>query len=418
MADPERTIATLCSGGECVGVGARAAGFRHLWGIEHRADVADVAENNGFRSIVANVCDIDPHTLDVPYVLHVSPPCKEASGANGKRIESGEGRAIGDAICRFIEVMLPVVITLENVWYYRTFDSFAHITERLFSLGYIVDWEHLNSADFGVPQTRMRLILRAVRGSLLPILPRPMPWVGWYIAIEDLIPSLPESQFAPWQLARLPDEWKETILMPGYGNTGFDTARSGNGVRRADEPATTVPTLSGGGILPKAFLVDSAGYPQGDERVPICREQEEPANTIVANHGRRPMRAFIVGDRKGQIADANRPAYTVRAGENGGAAPRAFIVDCQGSGDVNNRGITIRQEEEPIYTLTSSQSKRPARALIRGHVVQMTPRCLARFQSIPDEYQLPENKTLACYVIGNAVPPKMYQEIIAQFQTH
>jgi site-specific DNA-cytosine methylase len=45
--------------------------------------------------------------------------------------------------------------------------------------------------------------------------------------------------------------------------------------------------------------------------------------------------------------------------------------------------------------------------LAHGSVVAMTPRALARFQSFPDSYQLPEARTLASRVIGNAVPPLM-----------
>lgn len=399
MTYPERTIATLCSGGECVSVGARAAGFRHLWGIEHRADVAGVAETNGFRPIVSDVRNVDPHTLDAPYTLHVSPPCKEASGANGKRIETDEGRTIGRAVCRFIEVLQPTVFTLENVYYYRKFDSFAYITETLFSLGYMVDWEHLNSADFGVPQTRMRLILRAVHGSLLPMLPEPEPWVGWYEAIEDLIPTLPESQFAPWQLERLPEDlWESTLfaqgtsqdrrgneygiprrsatqpaftvtantnqlglkafLMPGAGNTGRSTSKECKGIRLAEQPAMTVSTLQGGGTMPRAFLVASgnASYPL------TMRSPIEPASTIK--------------DRRVQVRKADEPCFTITAGHKGDK--RAWLEN--------------------------------------GRVVQLTPRALARLQSIPDEYKLPESKTLMCYVIGNAVPPKMYQKIIGQFR--
>ena len=50
-----------------------------------------------------------------------------------------------------------------------------------------------------------------------------------------------------------------------------------------------------------------------------------------------------------------------------------------------------------------------------GRVVQLSVRALARIQSIPDSYKLPDKKTLACYVVGNAMPPLMYQKIIAQF---
>jgi len=43
-----------------------------------------------------------------------------------------------------------------------------------------------------------------------------LPWVGWYAAIEDLIDTLPKTRPAPWQLARLPQELRETLLIgPG-----------------------------------------------------------------------------------------------------------------------------------------------------------------------------------------------------------
>ena len=49
-----------------------------------------------------------------------------------------------------------------------------------------------------------------------------------------------------------------------------------------------------------------------------------------------------------------------------------------------------------------------------GRVVRMTPRCLARFQSFPDEYELP-SQGLAGKVIGMAVPPLMCQRIVERF---
>jgi DNA (cytosine-5)-methyltransferase 1 len=41
----------------------------------------------------------------------------------------------------------------------------------------------------------------------------------------------------------------------------------------------------------------------------------------------------------------------------------------------------------------------------------MTPRALARFQSVPDTYILPDKRTLAAKVIGNMVPPLLMQRI-------
>ena len=44
-------------------------------------------------------------------------------------------------------------------------------------------------------------------------------------------------------------------------------------------------------------------------------------------------------------------------------------------------------------------------------MVRMTPRALARFQSFPDTYTLPENTALACRIIGGAVPPLLIQRL-------
>jgi site-specific DNA-cytosine methylase len=41
----------------------------------------------------------------------------------------------------------------------------------------------------------------------------------------------------------------------------------------------------------------------------------------------------------------------------------------------------------------------------------MTPRALARFQSVPDSYELPTKRALAAKVIGNMVPPLLMQRI-------
>jgi site-specific DNA-cytosine methylase len=43
--------------------------------------------------------------------------------------------------------------------------------------------------------------------------------------------------------------------------------------------------------------------------------------------------------------------------------------------------------------------------------VKMTPRALARFQSVPDSYQLPESRALASRVIGNGVPWLLAQRV-------
>lgn len=386
------TIGTLLSGGECVGVGARDAGLTHLWGFEIEDDIAQVARDNDFNVITANVLELDPHTLETPTVLHVSTVCKRASGANqsaelnedGTK-EAPEDIAMGEKVAQFIDVMTPKVFTLENVYAYRNFKAFKIICAALNRNGYMWDFDNLNSADFGVPQTRRRLILRAIRGSLLPMLPQPVKWVGWYEAILDLIPTLPDSQFAPWQMARLPELMK-TFLINGGGNTNFSEAYPGRGCREEAEPSHTVTTVTAnGGNFPKAFIVDQLNYHKDGTRNPTIRTANEPVWTIPIHSTKHPTpRAFVVGSHYGQ--------------------PKT----------VSDRRVQTWFAHEPYFSVTvSSANHHDARAwLACGRIVEMDIRALARFQSIPDSYT-----NINPTIVGNGVPPLLYKNIIGALMT-
>jgi len=371
-----QTIATLFSGGEGVGIGARAAGLQHIWGIENDDRIAQVARANGFPVITADVTEENPSRWECPDILHASPPCPNFSCAKQGAVETQDDVNMARAIARFITTLQPVVFTLENVWAYRKSRAWRIVADAL--EGYWYDVGHINAADFGVPQTRRRMIVRAVRGRLLPALPEPEPWRGWYDAIADLIPSLPRSAFANWQMA-------------GLRSLGLD------------------------------LLVDSAGYPDTDGiRTPVQRRSDEPANTIVANHARRPMRAFIVGGQYGQPAGTavrspqvkaeDEPSFVVTATYKGDW--RAFVVDGANAG----RAPTIRNVADPIFTIDAARNSRHPRTMcVDGQVVKLSVRALARLQSFPDSYVLPDNQTLAAQVVGNAVPPLLYEKIVQLF---
>jgi DNA (cytosine-5)-methyltransferase 1 len=103
--------------------------------------------------------------------------------------------------------------------------------------------------------------------------------------------------------------------------------------------------------------------------------------------------------------------YTVSASAEKRPA-RAWLVE--GSGNQWNdpdASVTVRADHEPSFTVKSSRNNERA-WLQSGRVVKMTPRALARFQSIPDSYVLPDKASLACTVIGNAVPSLLMREIV------
>lgn len=372
------TIASIFSGGCGAEAGARAAGLKPIWGIEIDDRISEVARTNGFDVTTADVLDIDVKKLEPPDVFHASPVCKSASVANANRGEKDWDTRCGSKVAEFIKALRPKFVTIENVWGYRKFDAFKLICDTLDECKYVWDVTHVNAADYGVPQTRKRLILRATRygRKALPPLPVKERWVGWYEAISDLIPTLPESKFAPWQLKRLPKELLDTCFVDTTGNTSRDIT-----VRELDEPITTV----GAGWMrrpqnvPCAFLTDCLNYSSTNPN----RAAIYPAMTIVVHSPKHP-------------------------------APLAFIINAREMHDHREENpVTLRQGDEPVFTLSATSGVARSKAwLQQGRVVKMTTRALARFQSFPDTYVLPENMALACQVIGNAVPPLLYEKLI------
>jgi DNA (cytosine-5)-methyltransferase 1 len=325
------SFASLFGGFRGVDIGAQAAGYELAWSLEYDPALAEVGAQLPGKVHVLDVLDADPRRFERVDVLHASPPCPNFSVAKTGRGETAQDQALAAKVAEFVTVLRPRVFTLENVYAYRLSESWASIENALHAAGYWFHLAHANAADFAVPQTRRRMIVRAVLGGWVPHLPEPEPWVGWYQAIEDLIPTLPESKFAEWQLARLP----ETMTM--------------NGIR--------------------AFLVFDG-----------MRMDDEPAQTICAN--RLGSKAFLVNTREGHH----------------GGNPAAVMDD------------------EPIYTLPATSSPARHKAwLSAGRVVSMTPRALARLQSFPDWYELPDKKSLAYKGIGNACPPLEFEKIYRKF---
>ncbi len=466
-----RTYGDLFTGFGGATIGALAAGLRPLWGVEYRADVAAVANANlGGHVRVVDVLACDPADFAPVDVLHASPPCFNFSVAKAGAAETPHDLALASKVAEFVTALRPAAFTLENVMAYKDSQSWRIIEQALFDAGYWVHQDVCNSADFGVPQTRKRLIVRAVLGGFVPYLPAPVPWVGWYAAVADLLPDLPDSQLAPWQLARLPDHLAQAIAFGSNGNT----ESWGDHHAAADEPmlAVTAQTLG----RSRAVLVSKTADKFGDGLKAVT----EPAHTIGANeHG---SKAVLIkgGDFSGEdgivMCARETPSFGIRAGRSevhravlvgepetyeawiaktaayGGTYQewqrmqdnRAVLVESRNSGQEYGDGLrqqaepattvvvdrpshapkalllaqgiygdklTMNEAQAPAGTVTANENQTSMRAIVASRVVLMSPRCLARFQSFPDWYVLPEKRTLAALGIGNAAPPLMMQRV-------
>lgn len=424
-----KTVGTLFSGGELFGIGARNAGYEHIWGIEKEDKIAEVARQNGFWVQTGDVRHVEFSELRRPDHLHASPPCPNFSRAKQGAVETPLDLELSDAVCRALVEFTPPTFTLENVVGYRDSESFKRIGKCLQDLGYWWDATNINFADFGVPQTRIRLIVRASRGLLMGY-PPPVKWKGWYKAIEDLIPSLPDAKFAPWQLKRLPQEYKDFMIGNSERSAALEadepaqtiTANRNQGYMRAflvgdqnrqlsldEDPSFTVRAGETGGAAPRAFIFSGAGNTNMEEAEPGkgVRYEDEPVQTIGADGGGRTMKAFVMnvqGEGGDGHRDEDEPHNTATASMDR-TPSRAFVVD--GQPNAYGESVTVRSGEDPIYTVQSSGEKKPARAYANGRIIKLDIRCLGRFQTVPDDY-----KGLTIKINGNGFPCLGAQKIL------
>ena len=352
------TFASLFTGGNGAGLGAKQAGLTDLWGVEHDDALANGARANGFDVLTADVCDVDYSSLQSPFWLHMSPPCTRASKANPLATESDLDQHLADACIRAMTILQPPYISLENVREYQSFASYRRILVALTANGYCYTAMILNAADYGVPQTRIRLFVVASRTKMpqtpiathydarnKPINMFAQAWRGWYDAIVDLLPSLPDSHFARWQLERMPAELRAMVL--GQSLKTF--------------------VVSGSNAATKSQLT--------------IRYDDQPISTITSSMGTK------------------------------GTIPRIFLI---GGGNTNTheeRDRRPRYGDEPIFTIATN-ARRNTTLYDHGIVKKLNARAIARLCSFPDAYQLPQREALAVKILGNAVMPPVMRAII------
>lgn len=216
-------VGTLFSGGEGVGEGVKLARIlyncpvQHVWGLDHAPKIVDVARMNGHNVILGDIRDAKPNDFEDVHIIHASTMCQSFSESK----QGGETTLdvqVALAVLRFVEAKKPLLFTLENVRGYMGSDSEKAISAGLESLGYSINKKIVCFANYGLPQKRYRLILLARLGDRPLPIPEPThkqvktnktidmlakPWLSWYEAIEDLIPTLEPYPLSNWQARKI-----------------------------------------------------------------------------------------------------------------------------------------------------------------------------------------------------------------------
>lgn len=265
-------VISLFSGAGGLDLGLIQAGHEVVWANDFDRDaVATYARNIGDHIVLGDICSIPSSRIPSADVIVGGFPCQGFSQANMLRFEKDERNRLYLEFLRVVREKQPKYFLAENV---RGILSLAggkavqRIERDFANAGYRVSKRLFNVADFGVPQSRQRVIIAGVRNDL----PQSKDFVFPEPTHAD--PRLKNSKLFTWvsvgeALANIPDP----EIAKGLKNHVYSkykvTNRNFTGHRTTD-PSKPCPTIlargdGGGGVC-------AIQHPKNHRRMSI-REQ-------------------------------------------------------------------------------------------------------------------------------------------------
>ncbi len=330
-------------------LGARAVGIEPV-GIESDRWACATRAAVGLRTIRADVTQLPLEPFAGAEGLIASPPCPDFSIAGHRAgIEGQTGRLMWQ-VPRWVQAVRPRWVACEQVplalpWW----EQFA---AEMRAWGYRTWTGLLNSADHGVPQTRIRAILLAHQDrQAWPPEPTHSKHPGGF---DELLPWVSLADALGWDGAL--ERPRGAGMCARYGERRLHPA---------SEPAPTVRTPGKGGGGGHTFLLHTN---RGQDR-----------------HGRR------------QMVSVGRSAPTV-SGKAGGQ----WVFDRPATTVMGDRRVFPPDGHHPYQGLGS----------FSGRSIKVELWELGVLQGFPADYPWQGNKTQRATQIGNAVPPPLAAAVL------
>jgi site-specific DNA-cytosine methylase len=415
------TVAEPFCGAGGLGLGLSRAGFRGVWAAESNSSAADTFAA-AFPETIVYCKQLDGHET-LPRGLDLlagGPPCQPFSQA-GDRLGSHDPRDGLPVMLRLVHTARPRAVLIENV---RGLGTARHATylaavkRALRDLGYRVQTQLLQAADFGVPQRRERLFVVALRGELGRnfVWPKPTHSLAALVARKYLSGSFDPALATRYELPILK---LLTGPEPRYGTKRYQqwvdavdasylqpwvTVRQALGELVAEyEPGPTPHAQPRSGRL-DAVLVDEG---RGGVRDPARGKSllykrtrpDVPADTISAS-----------AEAKGSEHCAQIALVVRNLGAGDGLGARPDDVAPTVPAKIGGQSGLAAMDAASVHAWTGSEGttepgrvhKRPKTILRRLSTAEV-----ARLQGFPDDYPWRGSPTSVYRQIGNAVPPPL-----------
>jgi DNA (cytosine-5)-methyltransferase 1 len=163
-------VVSLFSGAGGLDLGLVRAGHKIVWANDNDPDcVATYKANIGNHIDLADIEKVKTAEIPDADLIVGGFPCQGFSCANLRRFAADERNALYLQFLRLLRSKKPKFFIAENVRGLLSLDGgkvMEMITSDLASAGYRVKHEVFNMADFGVPQSRIRVLILGTRKDL------------------------------------------------------------------------------------------------------------------------------------------------------------------------------------------------------------------------------------------------------------
>lgn len=163
-------VVSLFSGAGGLDLGFKMAGHDVVWANDLYDDAVHTYQKNiGNHIVLEDVRNISADTIPDCDIVIGGFPCQGFSVANTKRHIADERNELYKQLIRVIKDKRPKFFLAENVKGLTNLgkgEVFKMILSDFENLGYRVQYQILNAADYGVPQTRLRVIIIGVRSDI------------------------------------------------------------------------------------------------------------------------------------------------------------------------------------------------------------------------------------------------------------
>lgn len=260
-------VVSLFSGAGGLDLGFIMAGHRIVWANDVYEDAVNTYRHNiGNHIHLGDIAEVD--TADIPDcdIVIGGFPCQGFSVANTKRHTDDERNQLYKQLIRVITAKRPKFFLAENVKGLLSIgggEVIKMIVSDFESIGYRVKYKVLNAADYGVPQTRQRVIITGVRSDIDFDYVYPSPTHD-----RDGFFGMPRWVSVGEAMERIPDPDQPNTL-PNHTYSKYKLNINGYIGHRLLDPSKPAPTVTARGDNRGGVVI--LPHPNGLRRM-SCRE--------------------------------------------------------------------------------------------------------------------------------------------------